>query len=112
MTKQEILDYFSEIDFMYNHAGMHDDLSKMLDKLLENRTEQKFFVDSDGKMTPLPIQKHGHWEIVQDYYDDEHWQCSACGCEWYLEAGNPEENNMHYCPECGARMDEEVKQDG
>ena len=35
MTKQEILDYFSEIDFMYNHAGMHDDLSKMLDKLLE-----------------------------------------------------------------------------
>ena len=39
MTKQEILDYFSEIDFMYNHAGMHDDLSKMLDELLENRPE-------------------------------------------------------------------------
>ena len=37
MTKQEILDYFKDIDFMYNHAGMHDDLSKMLDKLLENR---------------------------------------------------------------------------
>ena len=39
MTKQEILDYFSEIDFMYNHAGMHDDLSRMLDKLLGNRPE-------------------------------------------------------------------------
>ena len=57
-----------------------------------------------------PEQKHGHWKLVQDYYDDEHWQCSACGCEWYLEAGNPEENNMHYCPECGAKMNEEVKQ--
>jgi len=58
-----------------------------------------------------PEQKHGHWEIVQDYYDDEQWQCSACGCEWYLEAGNPEENNMLYCPECGAKMDEAVEQD-
>lgn len=59
-----------------------------------------------------PEQKHGHWKLVQDYYDDEHWQCSACGCEWYLEAGNPKENNMLYCPECGAKMDEEVEQDG
>lgn len=57
-----------------------------------------------------PEQKHGHWKLVQDY-DDEHWQCSACGCEWYLADGNPEENNMHYCPECGAKMDEEVMQD-
>lgn len=39
MTKQEILDYFSEINFMYNNAAMHDDLSNMLDKLLENRPE-------------------------------------------------------------------------
>lgn len=58
-----------------------------------------------------PEQKHGHWKLVQDYYDDEHWQCSACGCEWYLEAGSPEENNMRYCSECGAIMDEKVKQD-
>lgn len=59
-----------------------------------------------------PEQKHGHWKTVSDYCDDEHWQCSACGCEWYLEAGSPTENNMHYCPECGAKMDEGVKQDG
>ena len=91
------------------------DIMKRLEQvkaLLKEQPEQKFFVDSDGKMTPLPIQKHGHWKPVQDYYDDEHWQCSACGCEWYLEAGTPEENDMHYCPECGAKMDGEVKQDG
>lgn len=39
MTKQEILDYFKDINFMYNNAAMHDDLSNMLDKLLENRPE-------------------------------------------------------------------------
>lgn len=61
-------------------------------------------------ISEITEQKHGHWKLVQDYYDDEHWQCSACGCEWYLEAGTPEENNMHYCPECGAKMDEEVEQ--
>lgn len=39
MTKQDILDYFKDIDFMCNHAGMYDDLSTMLDRLLENRPE-------------------------------------------------------------------------
>lgn len=78
---------------------------RKLTAALAEQPKQKFFVDSDGKITPLPIQKHGHWKLVQDYYDDEHWKCSVCGCEWYLEAGNPEENNMHYCPECGAIMD-------
>lgn len=39
MTKQEILDYFKDINFMYNNASMHDTLSSMLDKLLEDRPE-------------------------------------------------------------------------
>lgn len=39
MTKQEILDYFKDINFMYNNASMHDTLSSMLDELLENRPE-------------------------------------------------------------------------
>ena len=39
MTKQEILDYFKDINFMYNNASMHDTLSSMLDRLLENRPE-------------------------------------------------------------------------
>lgn len=39
MTKQEILDYFKDINFAYNNASMHDTLSSMLDKLLEDRPE-------------------------------------------------------------------------
>lgn len=39
MTKQKILDYFNEINLMYNNGAMHDLLSRTLDELLENRPE-------------------------------------------------------------------------
>lgn len=47
----------------------------------------------------------GRWEEVDDMWGDIHYRCSACGCEWFLEDGTPEENGMKFCPECGAKMD-------
>lgn len=43
----------------------------------------------------------GHW-IESDHGS---YVCSACGEDWVLNDGNPEENHMNYCPRCGARMD-------
>jgi len=53
--------------------------------------------------------KHGKWEEVTDYggWGDTHYRCSVCGEEWYLEDGKPKDNNMNFCPRCGARMDGE-----
>ena len=53
--------------------------------------------------------KHGYWEEVTDYggWGDTHYRCSVCGEEWYLEDGKPKDNNMNFCPRCGARMDGE-----
>lgn len=53
--------------------------------------------------------KHGYWEEVTDYGDwgDTHYRCSVCGEEWYLEDGKPKDNNMNFCPRCGAKMDAE-----
>lgn len=48
--------------------------------------------------------RHGHW-IEWDDGEGDTFECSACGETWTLNAGNPEENNMHYCPNCGAVMD-------
>ena len=48
---------------------------------------------------------HGTWKTVEDWDGDEHYECSVCGEEWFLEAGDPKSNNMNYCPHCGARMD-------
>lgn len=51
--------------------------------------------------------KRGKWEEVTDYggWGDTHYRCSVCGEEWYLEDGKPKDNNMNFCPWCGARMD-------
>lgn len=32
--------------------------------------------------------------------------CSVCGENWVLTVGTPNENNMNYCPRCGAKMEE------
>jgi hypothetical protein len=45
--------------------------------------------------------RHGKWELAEDG-----WYCSAC--EMYPPFDcDPEEKGIPYCPNCGARMDEE-----
>ena len=48
---------------------------------------------------------HGEWKRDGEVYDDATWVCSVCGEPWSLFHGTPEENGMHYCPKCGAKMD-------
>ena len=50
--------------------------------------------------------RHGHW-IEWDDGEGDTFECSVCGEPWTLIAGTPCENNMHYCSNCGAKMDEE-----
>ena len=50
--------------------------------------------------------KRGEWEEVSEDYEDTYYRCTFCGGEWYLEAGNPKENGMYFCPNCGAKMDD------
>lgn len=51
--------------------------------------------------------KRGKWKYTEMYYDDYAWVCSVCGEPWVLNDGTPAENNMNYCPNCGADMREE-----
>lgn len=37
------------------------------------------------------------------------WYCSNCHDEWLFYEGTPEENNLKYCPHCGARIREIIK---
>lgn len=43
---------------------------------------------------------------------DEHFQCSECGMKWFLAQGTPLDNEMYYCPRCGAKLSEKENSDG
>jgi rubrerythrin len=53
--------------------------------------------------------RHGEWIEKDDGWDGVMYTCSVCRCDWTTIDGTPFENNMRYCPECGAKMDEERK---
>ena len=48
-----------------------------------------------------PERKEGQWK---DFDYDNSYSCTSCGEIWTLNDGTPEENNMNYCPNCGADM--------
>ena len=56
-----------------------------------------------------PERKTGKWENVEGWDGDVLYRCSECGTEFVLIDGTPEENDYHFCPNCGARME---KNDG
>lgn len=54
--------------------------------------------DDRPKECPLQEVKHAHWEKVADHV----FRCSLCN--------NHRRYASNYCPNCGAKMDEEEKQ--
>ena len=46
---------------------------------------------------------HGEWQ-EKAVWDDVVFVCSNCGEPWTLIEGTPEQNNMNFCPNCGADM--------
>ena len=70
-------------------------MSKLQD--LENKIEDKKLVEV----------RHGEWIEKDDGWDGVMYTCSVCRCDWITIDGTPFENNMRYCPECGAKMRKE-----
>ena len=54
--------------------------------------------------------RHGEWIEKDDGWGGVWYTCSACCCDWTTIDGTPFENNMRYCPECGAKMDGERRE--
>ena len=46
-------------------------------------------------------RRKGYWE---DFDCGNSYRCTSCGEIWTLNDGTPAENNMNYCPKCGADM--------
>ena len=54
------------------------------------------------------FRRCGSWIAQDDGFGGEYYTCSECKEDWYIPEGSPAENNMQYCPQCGAKMDLEV----
>lgn len=78
-------------------------------------------IDKAPTIDPESLRPHGHWEWFEEWNPSttEHpRECEECGwrcgrCKTALEDivggywDNPdEEPKLHYCPECGAKMDD------
>ena len=66
---------------------------------------QELIVDEIPTADVAPV-RHGYW-IEQ--YEESLYSCSACGTEWVTISGTPKENDMDFCPHCGAKMDEKER---
>ena len=47
-----------------------------------------------------PERPKGRWELIHD--DWNVYQCTECKEWWTLKCATPQENNMNFCPFCGA----------
>lgn len=90
MTKQDILEYFKDINEVYNNPNKHDDLSKMLDMLVSCSEKP----NKTGTWRK-DIDNSRRWDRVRFY-------CSECG-------GWQTYGETDFCPSCGAKMEEREK---
>ena len=55
--------------------------------------------------------RHGKWKQWDVYELEDTYECTACGESFVLIEGTPITNGYKYCPWCGAKMDEERKEE-
>lgn len=85
------------------HYGLTIDKDELIKALNYDREQyEKGF--EDGKAT-----RHGKWIYGEDEYGDDGYFCSVChGHEMWKYGTEPIDfiEAYHYCPFCGAKMDE------
>lgn len=69
-------------------------LEDMIDAVIEAPT-----------VSPDEVRGTGKWKAWEDYYGSIVYKCSVCGEDWDMIDGTPEDNDMNYCPNCGAKME-------
>lgn len=65
-------------------------------------------IDTQPTIDAVPVV-HGHW-ICKNVISELQITCNKCRYS-YIEADSECEQRYKYCPDCGAKMDEEVKND-
>lgn len=75
----------------------------LMDKVMDTVNNQK-----PADVAPVT---HSHWKEYIDLDGNVYPECVNCGLIWWLDDGTAEDNEMFYCPKCGAKMDEKEEKD-
>lgn len=90
--KEEILEYFKDINLAYNDCTRFDTLKRMLGEL-----------EQEPKTGHWIEHEKGYWSQVNEKGERDGWipmyECSECGSQGWMDKEN-------YCPNCGAKMSE------
>lgn len=77
-------------DSVYEQIKMHGNVSEFHELILS------------GKVLPK-----GHWKVVSDGYGDNAYICECSECKDTVWIYKDADREWNYCPNCGAKMDEE-----
>ena len=75
---------------------MEDDFKKAIKKIPK------------GIIVDVEPVRNGRWEVsIDEWFGTDVYTCSKCRESYVLVEGTPKENLWHYCPNCGAQMNED-----
>lgn len=87
-----------------NRYTVQDSQLKPRYYLTKNKAKEYAVCDNDEVVEYAPVV-HGRWVEKDDNWYETYYDCSVCGDSWVPIDGTPEQNNVKYCPNCGAKMD-------
>lgn len=86
-----------------------EELERLFNAQIEQGATDAFDAFDDALQDALTIDAvpvvHGRWIERDDDWFATYYDCSVCGESWVPIDGTPEQNNVKYCPSCGAKMD-------
>jgi len=74
-----------------------------------NPNDRRIFeIVTSAPAVDAEVVRHGRWiDMQEDDATEGMWRCSACGFDGYFDIMTPKECGTNYCPNCGAKMEQE-----
>lgn len=108
ISREEAVDAGYLSDWYISSVG--DEPPVWTDAHIEELLNDFIVIPKDTKAVDVQPVKHGRWESSQRTIETGTVYCSNCAIEYYisdLQAVGDCNGIVHYCPNCGARMDGE-----